>query len=346
MTEQFEENLRDALQHDVESFHRARAAGPRTMTTKVTKRVRRRQTGTVLTAVLSGCLIVAGVLWLVPSLPQPLEPRSAEPTLAGSDIVDVPPRGEARPVFLADGSPAFVVTHEDGSASAVAAFSAHVPWGIEYLVMWCPSSGWFEDPFHGSKYDEYGTYWDGPGPSGLGVYRTDELEDRVRVRSGTAYVAPRPGQPQSSPPPLGGMDPGILTPSSVDPVGPRGPFCTSADEAVFHKPSAENATPLEAIGHAPDGWTVLEGTLVLEADQPVRMCTPNDDTRCVPLSVPFISRAAQSTFEEVGDHTVRFPGPGTSWRRPLWLARIVDGEVLSLAAPVPPRYRAFLAEEF
>jgi hypothetical protein len=336
MTDQLEENLRETLLEDAEAFHRRRPAGPRTMTAQVKSRIRRREIGWVLTAVVSAGLVVAGTLWVVPSLPGSFESRSAAPTLAGSDIVDVPPRGQAAAVFLEDGNPAFVVTHEDGSVSVVDAFSSHAPWGIEYLVWWCPSGGWFEDPFHGSKYDEHGTYRDGPGPSSLGVFRTDVVEPgRLRVRSGTAYVAPRPGQIDSSPPPLGGKNPGVLTPSPFEPVNPRGPYCTTADEAVFHRISSDDVTSLDAIMDAPDGWTALEGTLVLEADQPVRMCA-DDQMKCVPLAVPFIAEQVRRFLEPgtVDFHKIKLPGP-------LWMARIVDGEVLSVATPVSPGLEGF-----
>jgi hypothetical protein len=71
-------------------------------------------------------------------------------------------------------------------------------------VRYCVSSGWFEDPMHGSKFDRIGRYALGPAPHGL-----DRLA--VRVLDGIVWIDPSavaPGQPR-----------GLPT------IRPTGPFC-------------------------------------------------------------------------------------------------------------------------
>lgn len=90
-------------------------------------------------AVAFAVLVAAGALvWNV------FRPFGTEPaTLGGSDVVRVPPRGEAAPFFLPDGEPVFVVHLQDGLVAAVDAFSPHRDWGIGQLVAWCPSKFYF-----------------------------------------------------------------------------------------------------------------------------------------------------------------------------------------------------------
>jgi len=76
-------------------------------------------------------------------------------------------------------------------------------------IVYCASSGYFEDPTHGSKFDSVGDYALGPAPHGL---------DRLAVRTvgDAVWIDPQArteGAPRGDP----------------RPTRPTGPFCT-ADE--------------------------------------------------------------------------------------------------------------------
>lgn len=103
-------------------------------------------------------------------------------------------------VYLADAR-VFVVAEE----SEIIALSAQVPHIPGERVLFCPSSGWFESPFHGEKFDRFGNYAIGPAARGL---------DRVAVQvlDGTVWV--NPAQITLGPPR-----------GSSEPEDPRGPFC-------------------------------------------------------------------------------------------------------------------------
>ena len=75
-------------------------------------------------------------------------------------------------------------------------------------IVYCRSSGWFEDPAHGAKFDRLGNYVLGPAPRGL---------DRLAtiVRDGVVWVNP---SEVTLGPPRGGHD-----------TKPAGPFCSGHD---------------------------------------------------------------------------------------------------------------------
>lgn len=76
-------------------------------------------------------------------------------------------------------------------------------------VVYCPTSMWFEDPAHGSKFDRLGRYAIGPAPRGL-----DRLP--TIVRDGLVLVDPSRT---------------ILGPPRQDHAAekPAGPFCVTED---------------------------------------------------------------------------------------------------------------------
>jgi len=76
--------------------------------------------------------------------------------------------GTSGPMFI-DSIPAYIVATPNG----LIGLYARSPQMGEPVV-YCPSSGWFEDPMHGSKFDGVGNYALGPAPRGL-----DRLEVRV-----------------------------------------------------------------------------------------------------------------------------------------------------------------------
>jgi hypothetical protein len=75
-------------------------------------------------------------------------------------------------------------------------------------IVYCRSSGWFEDPAHGAKFDRLGNYVLGPAPRGL---------DRLAtvVRDGVVWVNPNE---ITLGPPRGRHD-----------MKPAGPFCSGHD---------------------------------------------------------------------------------------------------------------------
>lgn len=73
-------------------------------------------------------------------------------------------------------------------------------------IVYCRSSGWFEDPLHGSKFDRLGNYALGPAPRGLDRFATI-------VRDGVVWV--NPSEITLGPPRGGHVS------------KPAGPFCTA-----------------------------------------------------------------------------------------------------------------------
>jgi nitrite reductase/ring-hydroxylating ferredoxin subunit len=112
---------------------------------------------------------------------------------------------------------AYVVTDGD-RFEALSARDPH----LHEVVLFCPSSQWFEEPLHGDKFDRLGFYRVGPAPRGL-----DRLA--FRIANGVASVNPQvssPGPPRGS----GDRDP------------QTGPFC-----------SGSRATPDYATGRWANG---------------------------------------------------------------------------------------------
>ena len=58
---------------------------------------------------------------------------------------------------------------DDGSTGIMALYSKACP-HLGCAVPWCQSSQWFECPCHGSRYNRYGEWTDGPAPRGLDRY--------------------------------------------------------------------------------------------------------------------------------------------------------------------------------
>lgn len=98
--------------------------------------------------------------------------------------------------------PAYVVVDPPRIPIALLALSTH----LGERVIYCRSSGWFEDPAHGTKFDRLGNYELGPAPRGL-----DRLA--TLVQDGVVWVNPNEvtlGPPRGS-----------------HHIRPAGPFCSS-----------------------------------------------------------------------------------------------------------------------
>ena len=97
---------------------------------------------------------------------------------------------------------AYVVADPPQSPIALLARSPQMGEPVEY----CPSSDWFEDPAHGSKFDRFGRYELGPAPRGL---------DRMAsiVLDGVVWVDP--------------TEITLGSPREEKAAAPAGPFCTA-----------------------------------------------------------------------------------------------------------------------
>lgn len=63
-------------------------------------------------------------------------------------------------------------------------------------VPYCESSGWFEDPCHGSKWNSWGEYVGGPAPRGLDRYRSVIRDDGRLVVDLAALIVGPPREPR------------------------------------------------------------------------------------------------------------------------------------------------------
>lgn len=98
----------------------------------------------------------------------------------------VGPAGSASPEWV-DGVPVWVKVDEAGAATVFDAVNPHPFNGLDELVGWCESSGWFQAWWDGSRFDGDGRYAFGPAPHDLVSYRT-EVVDGQRVRLGERVI--------------------------------------------------------------------------------------------------------------------------------------------------------------
>jgi hypothetical protein len=171
-----------------------------------------------------------------------------------SGRLEIPARGEVRPDYLDDGTPVWVVGHEDGDVSVLSGFDTHRPSGIGKVLWWCPQANAFENPEHGAKYDEYGFYVGGPAPTGLPAY--------AATIEGTHVIV---GKLQDAP----AQDQRHTGPAEAD----RAWCVEPGDERIWHTFEGWEAwdSPTAAVEAAPNGWILLEGQLALQ-DGAVVLC--------------------------------------------------------------------------
>jgi hypothetical protein len=206
-----------------------------------------------LAGVMIGAAVVAGLVVLGANLL-----RDDVPTDGFS--LARPGRGEVRPDHLADGTPVFAVGHVDGTVSVVSAFDTHVPAHLGKLNWWCPSAVAFENPSHGSKWDERGVKIGGPAPVGLQTWE-------VTVQGGRVF--------------LGDAQPGA--PIGTQPIGPPEvdrDWCVPPEGLVIYHDFPGWLvwdSPADAVRQAPDDWILLEGELVaLPGEAGVHLCALGD----------------------------------------------------------------------
>lgn len=168
------------------------------------------------------------------------------------DTVDAPAPGSVAADWV-DGEPVWVVHDETGDVSVLDAVNPHSRFGVDELVGWCESSGWFEAGGDGSRFDGQGRYAFGPVPHGLVTY------DVVRVGDGRARV----GQPREPSPRGEAYD---------DPVGPHCGYSLDQSQhpvARYH--------PVEGSGRE-----LFEGVVVAGDKGEAFFCSREDvvDGRC------------------------------------------------------------------
>ena len=175
----------------------------------------------------------------------------AQPTRLARPIT-----GEVRPDYLADGTPVWVVGHDDGTASVLSGFDTHTPFNIGKILWWCRGADAFENPEHGSKYDEFGLRIGGPAPTGLPAYAV--------VADGNVLLIGAPGAPPASDEPAAGP-PESDRDWCANPAG--GPF-------VLHTFDGWTSwdSPTEAVATELEGWILLNGELVADGGE-VWLCS-------------------------------------------------------------------------
>lgn len=206
-----------------------------------------------------------------------------------------PAPGEARPDYLPDGTPVFVMGHDDGGVSVISAFDTHTPLFLGKLNWWCPQADGFENPAHGSRWDEYGVKIGGPAPLGLPSWN-------VRVAGTMVGVGePLPG------PPLGTAFIGDEEPDRTWCVPPAG-------RAIMHTFEGWPVwdSPTGAVAAEPDGWILLDGKLTIIGAE-VRLCalTGCEDSVATGVGVP-------------SPEVIALGDPFAATR---WLARVRDGQL-------------------
>jgi hypothetical protein len=169
-----------------------------------------------------------------------------------TEILARPQPGEARPDYLSDGTPVWVIGLADGTVNVLLGFDQHRPNNLGKVLWWCPTAEALDNPEHGSKYDPYGHVIEGPAPYGLPAFGG-------RVEGGQVVVE------QLGPPP----------PREVPHVGPPSherDWCTfPEDEVVYHTFDGWPAwdSPTAAVEAAPEGWILLNGSLAPRGDQAI-----------------------------------------------------------------------------
>jgi hypothetical protein len=147
--------------------------------------------GLLLRVVVVGiALAVVGVVVAVLAVGVP--PRSLGPYwVRGAAVSVIRSRG---PVYVRDAG-AFLVAV---GPVKVVAISAHSPQMGEN-VRYCPASGWFEDPAHGSKFDGLGRYALGPAPHGLDRFAVRQVDGVIWIDPSAVTTGPPRGTPFTKP---------------------------------------------------------------------------------------------------------------------------------------------------
>lgn len=216
-----------------------------------------------------------------------------------------PAPGEVRPDYLADGSPVWVVGHDDGSVSVLSGFDTHRPYNLGKVLWWCETAKAFDNPEHGSKWDEYGFKLGGPAPTGLASYD-------VTIAGGVLEVG-APNEPPAYDDPATG------------PSASEREWCLGSDAPIlYHTFEGWQAwnSPAAAVAAAPDGWILLDGRVAADAGA-VFLCSLDDCT----------DRAFAAGIEAPGDDPMEVGALGGD----RFIARVRDDALVNLTRVMPER---------
>jgi hypothetical protein len=247
------------------------------------------------------------------------------PTLAGSDVVRVPPRGEAVAAFLSDGHPVFVVHQPDGFVVAVDALSPHRHLGIEQLVAWCEPKRFFVSWPDGSFFLRSGRWWGGRAAApGLYSVTFDVLSRDAEGDAATVRL-------RKIVPPWGGHPTGSIN----DPVPASA--CGLADgdfsNVLIHQvpPVLVWGSPAAAARTEVPEWIAIDGVLHVSPGGAVSLCARVDGSVCR-NGARVNGLQGRRLFDTIqSDTTSRFARTRT------WLARVNDGAIVELAMFPEPR---------
>jgi hypothetical protein len=257
-------------------------------------------------------------------------------SLAGPDVLEVPARGDASAVFLADGHPVFVVHHEDDSVSVLDAFSSHTPFGLRDIIGWCPSTAEFVELAHEARFDELGNWLTaGPAPHGLTTFQFDVVERDADGRPTAIRVGaardPSPGgsahetDPSTYPAFCPAADGGAASSATTAVVSG---VTEQTGYLVTHAIDAENVwpTPAGVVEAGPEGWVAVEGQLLVSRDGFVELCTDVVEGTCVDGAVVRGIDGIRLLLEVIT------PNPNFYAVHPYtWLARVRDGVLVDIA---------------
>jgi hypothetical protein len=182
---------------------------------RITRRARILRRRSLTRGVVGVVMAVALTVTIYLSVARTGDGASVRIDPAGSRL-RAPLRGVASPQFLRDGTPVWVVRHDDGTVSVLSARSTHTPFGVSQLVGWCASSRSLEDGMYGSQWDERGHKRGGPAPSDLAYANTMVLTNG-QIKAGPLIVTQvrTPPEPSVGEPCFGnrprGYDPGTTT---------------------------------------------------------------------------------------------------------------------------------------
>jgi hypothetical protein len=207
----------------------------------------------------------AGGAWSPDGTSIAFSDAAPDTNLADEPTFIAPQPGHVQTGFLEDGTPFITVAHDDGAVTVVEAISPHLGTGnVRKMLGWCPSTRSFDDPVHGSRFDEYGRYISGPSPSGLVTFATAP----VHAQPGSFTI----GEEQAA----------IPRDETADHL--EGPFCTEAateltrpssvDLAAADPRAADTPASLIAIEPVPpfgSRWEI-EGSLLLRPDGTTFLC--------------------------------------------------------------------------
>jgi hypothetical protein len=203
----------------------------------------------IVSAAIGAVAVVGGILWGADLLGR---------GPVGPIVLARPAPGEARPDHLPDGTPVWVMGHDDGSADVLLGFDPHRPFGLGKMMWWCEAARALDNPHHGSKWDEYGVRIGGPAPEGLRSYDVRVERDRLllgELRDAPPYGARATGPPESD-----------------------RQWCRGEDGAVtYHRFEGWRVwdSPAAAVAADPEGWILLDGQLLADPEQGVvLLCAP------------------------------------------------------------------------